>query len=234
MGANSRGGAGGKQTRKPKAERGAGRTGLSSRSAPGDSRTGALLEVVTGLTSQQALGYNWVVNWKGSGEEEIVAPTLSRPELDTRTLAATEGAEGDWLCTRCLNRVAHERDRFCIDGNDEFLFSNPEGFRFHIVTFSETCGCRENGAAYSGIHVVSGPCLVLLPMRAVRPAPWMVLHRQARVRRADKRPHCAGVVCPKLIPKTSIRGRGGEKTAGVRRITYGLACSEQEQEQEQV
>jgi len=56
-----------------------------------------------------------------------------------------QGAEGDWLCAWCPNRVENERDRFCIDGKDEFTFSNPEGIRFDIITFSETYGCGQTG-----------------------------------------------------------------------------------------
>ena len=41
--------------------------------------------------------------------------------------------------------MANERDRFCIDGKDEFTFSNLEGIRFDIITFSETYGCDQTG-----------------------------------------------------------------------------------------
>ena len=68
-----------------------------------------------------------------------------QPKLDTRTAPAVEDAAGDWLCAWCHNRVANERDRFSFDGKDEFTFSNPEGIRFEIITFSRTLGCRPAG-----------------------------------------------------------------------------------------
>jgi hypothetical protein len=70
---------------------------------------------------------------------------LAQPELDSRTLPALQNAEGEWLCAWCNNRVANEQDRFSFDGQDEFTFSNPEGVRFDIITFSETCGCNQAG-----------------------------------------------------------------------------------------
>ncbi len=59
--------------------------------------------------------------------------------------AATSDAEGDWLCAWCLNRVAHERDRFQFGGRDEFAFTNPAGIRFEIITFLQTLGCCQTG-----------------------------------------------------------------------------------------
>ena len=34
--------------------------------------------------------------------------------------------------------MANEKDRFAFNGKDEFTFSNPEGIRFEIITFSRT------------------------------------------------------------------------------------------------
>jgi hypothetical protein len=67
------------------------------------------------------------------------------PAKKPRPATALENSEGDWLCTGCLNRVANEKDRFKYDGKAEFTFSNPEGIRFGIITFSQTMGCRETG-----------------------------------------------------------------------------------------
>lgn len=75
----------------------------------------------------------------------MVIPTVTEPELGSRTEPQTAGAAGDWLCAWCLNRVANERDRFAFDGRDEFTFSNPEGIRFEIITFERTLGCRPAG-----------------------------------------------------------------------------------------
>jgi hypothetical protein len=85
------------------------------------------------------------VNWNAptdvpSGVE------LAQPTLDTRTVPAAENVAGDWLCAWCLNGVANERDRFQFEGKDEFTFTNPEGIRFHIITFLQTRGCRQLGA----------------------------------------------------------------------------------------
>jgi len=85
------------------------------------------------------------VNWNASGNGDSVAPAIAEPEVDVRTAPAIGGAEGDWLCAWCLNLVANERDRFQYDGQDEFTFTNPERIRFEIITFSETCGCRQTG-----------------------------------------------------------------------------------------
>lgn len=85
------------------------------------------------------------MNWKASAGPEAGVAEVVQPELSTRTLPSTGDAAGDWLCASCLNRVANERNRFAIGGKDEFSFSNPEGFHFDIITFSETKGCRETG-----------------------------------------------------------------------------------------
>ena len=54
--------------------------------------------------------------------------------------------DGDWVCAWCLNRVAHERDRFQYEGKDEFAFANPVGIRFEIITFGQIVGCEESGS----------------------------------------------------------------------------------------
>ncbi len=72
-------------------------------------------------------------------------PATADPATEPRAATAPGGAEGDWLCAWCLNRVANEKDRFKYDGKDEFTFSNPEGIRFEIITFSQTPGCRQAG-----------------------------------------------------------------------------------------
>jgi hypothetical protein len=78
--------------------------------------------------------------------DDVVEVTgIAEPVLGTRPAAALATAEGDWLCAWCLNRVANENDRFKFDGRDEFTFTNPEGIRFEIITFSETLGCPQSG-----------------------------------------------------------------------------------------
>ena len=75
----------------------------------------------------------------------VVMPPVAElaPEADTAT--ALGDNESDWLCAWCHNRVASEKDRFPYNGKDQFAFSNPEGIRFAIITFSRTLGCRETG-----------------------------------------------------------------------------------------
>ena len=75
-----------------------------------------------------------------SGVVEIV-----EPEVQSRTHPSAGDPANDWLCAWCRNRVASEKDRFLCEGKSEFSFKNPEGIRFHIVTFSRTLGCREVG-----------------------------------------------------------------------------------------
>jgi hypothetical protein len=72
-------------------------------------------------------------------------PTVSEPVLKSRTAPGFKEAEGDWLCAWCLNRVANEQDRFKFNGQDEFSFSNPDGIRFEIITFSQAVGCTSSG-----------------------------------------------------------------------------------------
>ena len=73
--------------------------------------------------------------------------TLPEVEPAKKSFPATalEDPAGDWLCAGCLNRVANEKDRFKHDGKAEFTFSNPQGIRFGIITFSQTMGCLETG-----------------------------------------------------------------------------------------
>ena len=71
---------------------------------------------------------------------------VAEPEVGARTEPATGAAAGDWLCAWCLNPVANEKDRFQFEGRDEFVFANPEGIRFEIITFTQTRGCRQTGA----------------------------------------------------------------------------------------
>ena len=78
-------------------------------------------------------------------EAGLVMPTVVAPEGVPHTATSAGDTENDWLCAWCHHRVANERDRFPYDGKDEFIFSNPEGVRFAIITFSRTLGCREVG-----------------------------------------------------------------------------------------
>ena len=78
-------------------------------------------------------------------DPELVLPTVAEPEVAPQTAPSVGDTETDWLCAWCQNRVANETDRFRYNGKDEFTFSNPQGMRFAIITFSQTLGCREAG-----------------------------------------------------------------------------------------
>jgi len=75
----------------------------------------------------------------------VVMPPVAELAPETDTATALGDNESDWLCAWCHNRVASEKDRFPYNGKDQFAFSNPEGIRFAIITFSRTLGCRETG-----------------------------------------------------------------------------------------
>ena len=78
---------------------------------------------------------------------DIVLPAISEPLLNARARTEPGNAAGQWLCAWCLNHVANDCDRFAYEGKDEFTFSNLEGIRFAIITFSQTLGCRPAGPA---------------------------------------------------------------------------------------
>lgn len=50
-----------------------------------------------------------------------------------------------WLCWWCLNRITSEADRLVMGGASQFTFLNPEGRRFHILTFNRAPGCKQRG-----------------------------------------------------------------------------------------
>jgi hypothetical protein len=85
------------------------------------------------------------VSGQGSTDTGTIVTSIARPQLEDQTSRSVADAKSDWLCAWCLNRVANEKDRFRYEGRDEFTFSNPEGIRFEIITFSQTLGCRRSG-----------------------------------------------------------------------------------------
>ena len=82
----------------------------------------------------------------GADEGAVV---LAEPEIHTRPLPTHGDSANDWLCAWCLNRVASEKDRSSWSGATEFLFKNPQGISFHILTFSQAIGCRQTGVPTS-------------------------------------------------------------------------------------
>ncbi len=87
------------------------------------------------------------MNWHVSSGSAVgqAEPQVGYVELTDRAALAASNAASDWLCGWCLNHVAREKDQFMYDGRDEFAFTNPDGIRFEIITFSQTIGCRESG-----------------------------------------------------------------------------------------
>ena len=85
----------------------------------------------------------WQVQAMIGGEPGAVE--ITEPEIHPRTRPSEGDPADDWLCFWCQNRVASEKDRFSHEGSSEFTFKNPEGVRFHILTFSRTIGCPEAG-----------------------------------------------------------------------------------------
>lgn len=75
----------------------------------------------------------------------LASTTTAEPAVASRTKPALGDATGDWFCAWCLNRVANDKDRFKFDGQDEFVFTNPEGIRFEIITFLQVPGCHDAG-----------------------------------------------------------------------------------------
>ena len=84
------------------------------------------------------------MNWEPPGTGVVGASTVE-PAAEPSTAEALAEPEGDWLCAWCHTRVANERNRFSVEGKDEFTFSNPEGIPFRIITFGQTLGCRRSG-----------------------------------------------------------------------------------------
>ena len=80
-----------------------------------------------------------------SAETAVAEPTLAQPALASRPAPSLGDAAGDWLCAWCHSRVANERERFSFEGKDEFTFTNPEGIRFEILTFSKALGGHQTG-----------------------------------------------------------------------------------------
>jgi len=87
------------------------------------------------------------MNWAASAVADtgLGVPTVAEPDVRSKTAPSAGDPENDWLCAWCHNRVANDKDRFPYNGKDEFTFSNPEGIRFAIITFSRTLGCRMTG-----------------------------------------------------------------------------------------
>ena len=114
-------------------------------------------------------------------------------EVQTRERCGQSDLANDWLCAWCLNRVASEKDRYSHNGQNEFSFTNPEGIRFEILTFSQTPGCKERGVptldhtwfpAYAWSYCVCAGCGTHLGWHYTGPGKFTGLIRE-RILRAS-------------------------------------------------
>lgn len=52
-------------------------------------------------------------------------------------------------CAACLHLITSNKERIDIQGGSEHEYTNPHGFRFHIICFREAAGCLREGEATS-------------------------------------------------------------------------------------
>jgi hypothetical protein len=102
-------------------------------------------------------GIGWRVNRGVSMAAVSPAPELVELELEIGTESLSD-EEGDWLCASCHNPIAKEQHRFLLEGKGEFAFTNPEGVRFEIITFSQLQGCSTVGSPTSEHTWFPGYC----------------------------------------------------------------------------
>jgi hypothetical protein len=72
-------------------------------------------------------------------------PAIIVPDTEGLAETAAGDVEADWLCAWCHNRVASDKNRHLYHGKGEFIFFNPDGVLFEILTFSRTLGCVRTG-----------------------------------------------------------------------------------------
>jgi hypothetical protein len=70
---------------------------------------------------------------------------VTKTELSSEVKIQTELKPDDWLCVACSKKITGDKERFAYEGETEFRFSNPDGYVFDIITFSNADGCREVG-----------------------------------------------------------------------------------------
>ena len=75
-------------------------------------------------------------------------PGLAEPAVGSRAETSVGGAEGDWLCAWCLNRVANEQDRFPYNGRDPTMAgTNSSSQTLQEFAFILSHFCRRSAAA---------------------------------------------------------------------------------------
>ncbi len=118
---------------------------------------------------------------------------VAAPETETTLGKGTSDPANDWLCVWCLNRVANEKDRFLYNGQSEFTFKNPEGTKFHILTFSRAIGCKQIGvpteqytwfAGHAWCYCICNRCRMQLGWHYTGPTEFVGLIRDRIVRAA--------------------------------------------------
>lgn len=76
-------------------------------------------------------------------EPTVIQPRVTRFRVPDEATADTDAIHGDdWLCSLCLEKMAAEIDRFFYEGKNAFSFTNPGGYQFEIMVFSQADGCR--------------------------------------------------------------------------------------------
>ncbi len=69
-------------------------------------------------------------------QQNIAVPEIE-PVTDVKTVLKAD----DWLCVVCHKKITSDKDRFEYENQSEFQFTNPAGYYFDIVTFTDAEGC---------------------------------------------------------------------------------------------
>lgn len=65
---------------------------------------------------------------------------LLLPGKETLLLESSQESRGV-LCSLCGNVISKPENKFAINGQDRFSFTNPGGIQFEIVCYSQAPGC---------------------------------------------------------------------------------------------
>jgi hypothetical protein len=91
--------------------------------------------------------------------------------LHTLKYATATNPDAVIRCAACLQIVTSNRERFEISGASEHLYTNPHGFRFHIICYREAPGCLTAGEptclhtwfpGYDWCYALCGNCRIHL------------------------------------------------------------------------
>jgi hypothetical protein len=84
-------------------------------------------------------------NIKMSKKENQNHNNVTITEQEPEVKVQTELKPDDWLCVACSKKITEDKERFPYDGETEFHFTNPDGYVFDIITFSNADGCHVEG-----------------------------------------------------------------------------------------